>query len=275
MTRSITISAKRVGRFYDLMGQFLDGVYGDNIHYGYWDDDSEAATLLEAQQRLNDLLGAKLAVSPGQRVLDVGCGTGGPALRVAHTTGAKVVGITISQWQVEQATTRSVEAGLGEQVRFEHADACELPFADCSFDGALSLETLVHIGDKARALREVFRVLRAGGHLVLSDLTRTSPMTEEQRAIWSGWPVAAALSRDEYAALATDAGFVVAESLDCARQVSPTFEALGEVLRGPAPPQLVEFYGGQMLAQAREGVLALLSVSKECLGYDVLVLRRP
>jgi cyclopropane fatty-acyl-phospholipid synthase-like methyltransferase len=274
MTERPAISPRRIGHFYDLMGQFLDEVYGDNIHYGYWDDEATVASMAEAQLRLTDVLTERLRLAPGQHVLDVGCGTGGPALRLARTTGASVLGVTISRWQVSEAALRAAAAGLDGTVQFAYADVGDMPFPDDSFDGAMSLETLVHITDKSAALRELRRVLRPGARLVLADLTRNAPMNAEQRGIWAGWPVAPALTGDEYADLLADAGFAVEEVRDCSRETSRTFASLREVLDRPAE-RLGAVYGEQTLARARQGVRSLVDVSEQCLGYHIFVGRKP
>jgi ubiquinone/menaquinone biosynthesis C-methylase UbiE len=269
-----TINPRRVGRFYDLMGRYLEHVYGDNIHYGYWDGPDDLRSFPQAQSRLTDVLIERLRAGAGQCVLDVGCGTGGPAFRLARTTGASVVGVTISRWQVATATAHAVSAGLSGTVHFAHGDVGDMAFPDGAFDAAMALETLVHISDKAGALRELRRVLRPGGRLVLCDLTRTADMSSEQREVWAGWPVAMALTGGEYAELLADAGFEIEEQHACAANVARTFECLRQRLDQPAE-QLLEFYDAEMLAQARQGVRALIDVSAECLDYHILVARHP
>lgn len=269
-----TTLAKRVGGFYDLMGQLIDAVYGENVHYGYWDGDTDPASFSQAQDRLNDVVAGKLSVAAGQRVLDLGCGTGGPARRVARSTGAAVVGVTVSQWQVAEATRVTDAAGLAGRVRFEHGDVTGLPFADGSFDAAFALETLVHVADKRAALREAWRVLRPGSRLVVADLTERVAMTEQQRKVWSAMPVADALPPGAYQDLLAGAGFEVTEVLDCTRQVARSFDGVTAAIERPAEG-LEQVYGTSILRYARQGMLAMVEVSRACIGYAVLTARRP
>lgn len=86
--------------YYRLLGELLQMAWGDNFHLGYWEGPDDTSSVQEATDRLTDVLAARLRVGPGSRVLDVGCGIGSPALRVAATTSAGVFGITTtpSMW---------------------------------------------------------------------------------------------------------------------------------------------------------------------------------
>jgi avermectin B 5-O-methyltransferase len=184
-----------------------------------------------------------------------------------------VTGVTVSRWQVEEGNRRVAETGLTGRVVLQYADATDLPFPDGSFDAAIALESLVHMSDKRAALDEARRVLRPGGRLAVADLVRNALMTEQQAAAWSAMPVAAALSRDEYARLIADSGFAVEENLDCTRQVARSFQAVRDAVHRGGD-HLVQVYGRRALRQAREGVVTMMTVSEACLGYTVITARR-
>jgi ubiquinone/menaquinone biosynthesis C-methylase UbiE len=103
----------------------------------------------------------------------VGCGIGKPALRVASTTGAGVLGITISELQVQQATEAARAEHMADRVSFQYADAMAMPFGEASFDAVLAFESINHM-HRPTALREMARVLAPGGRLVLTDVTAPS-----------------------------------------------------------------------------------------------------
>ena len=106
---------------------------------------------------------------PGERVLDVGTGAGLVALRAAPSVapGGRVVGVDIAQGMLARAREKAREARL-EHVRFEPMDAEALDLEPASFDLVLSLFALPHFPDPARAVAEMFRVLRPGGRLVVA-----------------------------------------------------------------------------------------------------------
>jgi phosphoethanolamine N-methyltransferase len=114
-----------------------------------------------------ELLGL-VAITPGMRVLDVGCGLGGAAFLIAQTYGARVHGIDLSRNMLQIAEARCQAANLTQAVSFEHVDILRY---DCheTFDLAHSRDVFLHIHDKARLLRNIERCLRPGGHLLFSD----------------------------------------------------------------------------------------------------------
>ena len=105
-------------------------------------------------------------IAAGVRVLDVGCGTGQPALLLARETGARVTGVNIGREQIELARANAARAGLGDLTAFHRADAADLPFRAGVFDAVLMIETLSHLPDKAGALRGAARCLRPGGRIL-------------------------------------------------------------------------------------------------------------
>jgi len=258
-----------VASFYDLMGAFLREVYGENIHYGYWDEG--VATMSDAQDRLSDLLTGQLGPLPGRRVIDIGCGTGGLALRVARQ-GAEVAGVTLSRWQVDHARETAAAAGLADRARFEVADAAELPFPDDAFDAAVIVEVLVHVEDKARVLREVRRVLRPGGQLVFAELVQRHEMDPEQRAAWSAMPMSEVLTLDDYRELLAAEQFDVREAADRIDRVRRSFAETRRAVEDRAAA-LAGRYPPRVLDRLRRGVLALQDVTEACLGYAVVSAR--
>jgi SAM-dependent methyltransferase len=117
----------------------------------------EAAVYEDGRGPLELMFEAVAEVSP-QRVLEVGCGPGEAADRIAGETGADVVAIDISPRMVEIARGQGVDAHV--------ADVQDLPFDDSSFDLALAAWMLFHVPDLDRALSELRRVLVPGGRLV-------------------------------------------------------------------------------------------------------------
>lgn len=117
-------------------------------------------------------LAAKLDISPGDHLLDVGSGIGGPARYFANRFGCKVTGIDLTQEFCDLAQDLTGRVGLQDTVAFHIGDALNMPFKSASFDGAYSMNVSMNIADKPALYREIHRVLRPGGWLALSELAK-------------------------------------------------------------------------------------------------------
>jgi ubiquinone/menaquinone biosynthesis C-methylase UbiE len=158
------------------------------------------------RERLVDL--ARL--EPGERVLDVGCGTGSLAIAAARQVAAGAVcGIDASAEMIATARRKARKAGVG--VRFENATVQALPFPDASFDAVLSTLMLHHVPRPARrqAVREVRRVLTPGGRLLVVDFTTPA---RERRGILARVHRHGHVDFDDVATLLHEAGFEVVDS---------------------------------------------------------------
>lgn len=113
---------------------------------------------------------ALLQPAPGEHVLDIGCGIGGPARWIAAHYGCHVTGIDLTPEFCEAAKALTIATGQEAAVSFQQASATALPFADDSFDRAYSQNVVMNIADKAAFYFEAFRVLRPGGRAVFSNL---------------------------------------------------------------------------------------------------------
>lgn len=100
---------------------------------------------------------------PGRRVLDLGCGIGGPARTLAAEFGAEVIGVDLTPGFVDAARRLSEQLGLAERTRFVHGSATALPIAAASIDVVWSQNMLMNVPDKAALAAEVARVLKPGG----------------------------------------------------------------------------------------------------------------
>jgi cyclopropane fatty-acyl-phospholipid synthase-like methyltransferase len=219
--------------YYSATGALLQMSWGDNFHFGYWDGPGDKSSVEEATDHFTDQLMARLKLKPGDRLLDLGCGVGKPARRIAARTGASVVGVTIEPRHVELANEAAREEGLADRVSFRHANAMDLPFEDGSFDAVLAFESIVHM-DRAKVLGEVERVLVPGGRLALTDLTPLAGDAPRSYRSMMGAPadddsvVATLITAEDWPVLCRDASMELDEVTDVTGNIAPTWTKLFE-----------------------------------------------
>src|SRR3954471_14364404 len=139
--------ATAISHHYDVGNDFYALVLGPSMVYScaYWvQAPSTNFGLDEAQREKLDLVCRKLALRPGQRLLDVGCGWGGLAMHAAREYGVRVVGVTLSRAQSEWAQKAIAEAGLGQLAEVRHLDYRDVKETD--FDAVSSIGLTEHIG---------------------------------------------------------------------------------------------------------------------------------
>ncbi len=140
---------------------------GENFHFGYFEsDDTE---LPRATEMLIEKMLELVDVGRDTRILDVGCGIGGPAFYMHEKYGCAIEGISTSERGIQLASAASEEKGY-EEVRFKVADGVDNGFPDASFDVVWIMEATHLIADKKGLFRECYRVLKDGGTLVLCDI---------------------------------------------------------------------------------------------------------
>ena len=111
-------------------------------------------------------------VGPADHLLDIGSGIGGPARYFASRFGCRVTGIDLTPEFCDVARHLTRRVGLEQAVCFELSDALAMPFAQARFDGAYSMNVSMNIADKAALYGEIWRVVKPGGWLVLSEVAR-------------------------------------------------------------------------------------------------------
>ena len=171
---TVTRSRRNVAHHYDLTPAIYDLFLDADRQYScaYFAD--EAATLDTAQEAKKAHIAAKLLISPGMRVLDIGCGWGGLGLTLARDHGARVTGITLSREQLDIARNRAQAAGLADRVSFEMMDYRAVTG---QFDRIVSVGMFEHVG--APQFRTFFDVVRdhlaEDGVALIHTIGRTAP----------------------------------------------------------------------------------------------------
>ncbi|HEY0738800.1 MAG TPA: class I SAM-dependent methyltransferase [Herpetosiphonaceae bacterium] len=121
------------------------------------------------------------------QILDVGCGSGGPALFIARATGCRVTGIDETPQAIATATQAAHAAGLSQSLRFQVADAnAPLPWPSATFDAILCIDAINHLADRRRVLQEWRRVLKPGGRVLFTDpVVVTGALANDEIAVRS------------------------------------------------------------------------------------------
>jgi hypothetical protein len=222
---------------------------------------------------------ALLQVGPGDRLLDVGSGTGSSAMLAAREFGCAVAGVDYGDDAVRDAQEAADAAGLCDRVGFIVGDAQVLPFGEGSFDAVLCECSLSTFPDKAGALAEMARVLRPGGRVAISDVVADSDRLPERLRgkIATLACVGGALPLDGYKRLLAerDLRTFAVESLDA--DAARLAERLEDRLRGArllelcrAHPYACPFGFQQAIEMVR---LARRAIDEGTLGYALIAAR--
>jgi len=248
----------------DISGHYGRGGLLERLHAALRDDgvDPARATIetlapfdqfhgrgMEATQELADAL----TVSAGDHLLDIGSGIGGPARYFASRFGCRITGIDLTAEFCDVARRLTRTLGLDDRIVFEQGDAAAMPFTDASFDGAYAMNVSMNIADKAGFYAEVYRVLRPGAWLVLSEIAQGPNGPPDYPTPWartadSSFLATPSAIRDGLEA----AGFTVLSSRDTVRE-SMAFGARSRAMveRGEKPPQrAIRLMHGDVAAEA-------------------------
>ncbi|MFC8867651.1 class I SAM-dependent methyltransferase [Streptomyces sp. NPDC057148] len=166
---------RAISHHYDVGNDFYELVLGPSMVYScaYWQvPEAEGGTLEEAQRDKLELVSRKLGLSPGRRLLDVGCGWGSMAIHAAREHGVSVVGVTLSQEQAAYARKRVADEGLTDRVEIRVQDYRDV--ADGPYDAISSIGMAEHVGAE-RYLEyavDLHRLLRPGGRLLNHQIAR-------------------------------------------------------------------------------------------------------
>jgi SAM-dependent methyltransferase len=158
----------------DLSAQIRREAFGEDIGQNSWLTSDEQDSFLEW-----------LDLCSGKTLLDVACGAGGPALRIAANTGCSVVGLDVHERAVTTAGSLAAQRGLAKRAEFRCIDAtAHLPFSNASFDAITCVDAINHFPDRPGIVSEWSRLLRAGGRLLFTDpVTLTGPLTNAEAAV--------------------------------------------------------------------------------------------
>jgi len=182
MTKSNSLPS--AGHYDANYGNFQTELYAKIRHEAFGEDIGQNSWLtVDEHDRFRDCLN----LASEKVLLDVACGAGGPALRIAAATGCSVIGIDVHEDAIATAKALAATRGLVERARFSAGDAtAPLPFPNSNFDAITCIDAINHFPERPRIIAEWARLLKPGGRLLFTDpLTVTGPLTNSEVAVRS------------------------------------------------------------------------------------------
>ncbi|EEE60146.1 hypothetical protein OsJ_13040 [Oryza sativa Japonica Group] len=162
--------ADLANKYYDLVTSFYEYGWGESFHFGSrW----QGETLRESLKRHEHFLALQLGLKKGMKVLDVGCGIGGPLREIARFSSASVTGLNNNAYQISRGKELNFSVGLSETCNFVKADFMNMPIPDATFDAAYAIEATCHAPDAVGVYREICRVLKPGQLFALDEWCMT------------------------------------------------------------------------------------------------------
>lgn len=208
---------------------------------------------------------AKMGLTPGDHVLDVGCGLGGASRYIASTIGCRVTGIDLTPEYIAAAEELARRTRLGDRVSFRVASALDLPLQDRAFDAAITIHAAMNIKDRGGLYRETARVLKPGATFCIYDVMKGEKEGLAYPVPWAESPATSHLTTpQEMRTLLRDAGFEVGEVEDrTAFGIAFFREALARSAGG-APPLGLHILMGTTAREKFQNMLASLESGAVC-----------
>eukprot|EP00494_Astrolonche_serrata_P024243 UN24501 len=155
--------------FYNLATEFYEYGWGDSFHFGFR---QRHEPHWKATKNSQNFVAQKLQVSDGDRVLDLGCGIGGPLREIVRLTGAHVTGLTINEHQVRRAKeiTATLSPWMQERCDYDVQDYLDIKgYEENAYDAAFYMESSLHCENRTQTFSETYRLLKPGGRLVAME----------------------------------------------------------------------------------------------------------
>jgi len=209
-----------VNYYYELATLFYEWGWGQSFHFAY---QLPKENFREAIARHEYYLAGQLQVNKDEKVLDCGCGIGGPMRNIARFTRANITGVTLNEYQVQRGNKLNEEQGLAATAKLVQADFLKMPFANESFDGCYAIEATCHAPQREKVYSEIYRVLKPGKIFACYEWCLT-PLYDKnnelhrtiKKKIEEGDGLPDMATQDEVVAAVKSVGFQMIEARDMA-----------------------------------------------------------
>ncbi|KAJ4971294.1 hypothetical protein NE237_004393 [Protea cynaroides] len=175
-----------VDTYYNLVSTFFEYGWGESFHFASrWKRES----LQESKKRHEHFIALQLGLKHGQKVLDVGCGIGGPLREISRFSLTSITGLNINELQISRGTELNRIAGVDNTCNFVKADFMKMPFPDNTYDAIYAIEATCHAPDMLGCYKEIYRVLKPGQCFAAFELCLTDsfdPNNQEHQKIKEG-----------------------------------------------------------------------------------------
>ncbi|ODV88244.1 hypothetical protein CANARDRAFT_5538 [[Candida] arabinofermentans NRRL YB-2248] len=146
--------------YYNLVTDFYEYGWGSSFHFSRY---YKGEAFRQATARHEHYLALKMGINENMKVLDVGCGVGGPAREITRFTNCEIVGLNNNDYQIERATHYAKTYGLDKKLSFVKGDFMQMDFETESFDAVYAIEATVHAPNLEGVYGEIYKCLKPGG----------------------------------------------------------------------------------------------------------------
>ena len=217
--------AEMINNYYDVVTDFYEHGWGQSFHFApRFKGESFEASLSRAEH----FFALRLGLAPGMRVLDVGCGVGGPMRTIARFSGTTIEGVNNNDYQLRRLAEHNEAEGLSNLCSAFKGDFMNLDVPDASYDAAYAFEATCHAPDKVGVFKEILRVLKPGASFAGYEWCMTDrfdPDNAEHQAIKheieTGDSLPDIASIPDVLAALEEAGFEITEHFDAALTCDP------------------------------------------------------
>ncbi|KAK9353545.1 S-adenosyl-L-methionine-dependent methyltransferase [Lipomyces doorenjongii] len=161
--------------YYNLVTDFYEYGWGTSFHFSRF---YKGEAFRQSIARHEHYLALKMGLTAGMKVLDVGCGVGGPAQEICRFTDCNITGLNNNDYQVERANHYANSLGLADKLNFVKGDFMQMDFEPETFDAVYAIEATVHAPVLDGVYGEIYKVLKPGGTFGVYEWVMTDKYDE-------------------------------------------------------------------------------------------------